>query len=1163
MNLILYKSTEKQFADNGLGILSDAYNAGVHEVQNGEFTLTFYYPIDGVRFSDIKTDNIVTAKPNSTDAVHAFRIFSSVPDIFNKYVTVTAESITNDLLGKVVKSFSYTGTGIDTFKQLAANSGLDSTMMVQSDLTDSHTISVETTNVLAAVVAAATKTWTGEIKRENNMVSMLSRRGRNYPMKFSLNKNIQGIKITTSTSDVIAGIYPYVRYSNDSGQQDTVIFGDLVKSAHYSEYANPRTTTVAIQGRRSSDTSADKNLPIIDNKTQLNAAAATWFSLKDNMGIDQPTVTVAIDIVSVQQTTDYTIFPNNLDVGLFDKVQVDLSEYGISLDMTVSEITYDPIYERVSSIVLGDLAKKVTSDISATIEKISQVKEVAYDAVANAGSANALSSLASGAAQQAVQDARNAADAADIASQGAAQAQQAAADASNTAVQAQSAANKATDIANQTSAALDRTNAMASAASSMASQATTAAGDAKVAASSASSMASQANESLQQTLNDVKTAQETANLAKQQAENNATVAQSAVDVANTVKQQFGDLSVGGRNLYTDTKNFDNLALWVGSSYWKKTTDTYKGLAVVQTTQDWSGLSQYIPVKKGDVLTYSVYAKYTSGTATSKIFWSLNHPTEGSYSTATTDPYNNVVTITDSWQRISATAVATSDGYLRPRLERNNNKTNTLQISGIKLETGNLPTDWTPAPEDIQADITSAQTSANTANTNAGKAQNTADTANSAINNLSIGGRNLVINSKNQQVYIGVNASNDFGKFLYILANGNNTGGLYNSFGVNMPMAISFDWSITGSNISGSFFPQWNTSPWFINTDTVQAVTVSSTNTSGHYSYVGKVLSSWSSTSATALTIRTDNLQGTLTLTNFKFEKGNKPTDWTPAPEDVQAELAKTTTYGTTPPTNPQNGAVWYDTSQTPNVEKRYNSSTQTWITVQFSSYNIAAMAITAAQLAANSVTSQSIAANAINASKIQAGTITGAQMAAHTITAALIDVTDLHVYAANIDGKLTANQIDTANLYVGGSNIQVPDPADSTGQTMISASELAIRQANQISTNATNINNGFTQITGNMQDYVDSRFDPLKTGFDNLNGYVQVRNGVIYLGDSSNPVILTLDNDGISFINGSTILAQFTDKSLSIVDTKASLRLGKFAFQPRTNGNLSFVWIDQ
>lgn len=157
----------------------------------------------------------------------------------------------------------------------------------------------------------------------------------------------------------------------------------------------------------------------------------------------------------------------------------------------------------------------------------------------------------------------------------------------------------------------------------------------------------------------------------------------------------------GDNLYTDTKNFDNLESWYTSNYWTKNTDTYKGLAVLQTTANWKGLSQYIQVKKGDILTYSVYAKNISGTGNSNIYWALSTSPEGSYSSATSSPTNSTVAITDSWQRVSGTTVATSDGYLRPRLERSDGNTNTLQVSGIKVEKGSVPTPYSPAPSDAE------------------------------------------------------------------------------------------------------------------------------------------------------------------------------------------------------------------------------------------------------------------------------------------------------------------------------------------------------------------------------------------------------------------------------------------------------------------------------
>jgi len=57
---------------------------------------------------------------------------------------------------------------------------------------------------------------------------------------------------------------------------------------------------------------------------------------------------------------------------------------------------------------------------------------------------------------------------------------------------------------------------------------------------------------------------------------------------------------------------------------------------------------------------------------------------------------------------------------------------TYIFKNIKLEKGNKATDWTPAPEDVQAEIDSAKQEALTAASNA---QTSANTANTAIGNL--------------------------------------------------------------------------------------------------------------------------------------------------------------------------------------------------------------------------------------------------------------------------------------------------------------------------------------------------------------------------------------------------------------------------------------------
>ncbi len=93
--------------------------------------------------------------------------------------------------------------------------------------------------------------------------------------------------------------------------------------------------------------------------------------------------------------------------------------------------------------------------------------------------------------------------------------------------------------------------------------------------------------------------------------------------------------------------------------------------------------------------------------------------------------------------------------------------------------------------------------------------------------------------------------------------------------------ISFDWETTVT--SGDFQIQYNGWPYSV----FKAIVLSDTNTSGHVENTVTLHRSSNATTATGISCRLDDLTGFITFSNFKLEIGNKATDWTPAPEDVQ------------------------------------------------------------------------------------------------------------------------------------------------------------------------------------------------------------------------------------------------------------------------------------
>ncbi|MCB7465323.1 phage head spike fiber domain-containing protein [Lactiplantibacillus plantarum] len=163
-------------------------------------------------------------------------------------------------------------------------------------------------------------------------------------------------------------------------------------------------------------------------------------------------------------------------------------------------------------------------------------------------------------------------------------------------------------------------------------------------------------------------------------------------------------SAVGTNLYVDTKDFDNPSAWNHWGYSYKTGEKINGLTVMGTKANWSGLGQIIQVKKGDTYTFSVYARYESGTGKSKVFLT---PDSG---LSVVNIANIQVSLNETWQRVTETVTITSDGQINARIERTDDNTNTLLIAGPKLERGSKATDWCPNPSEIltQADYAKIQ-----------------------------------------------------------------------------------------------------------------------------------------------------------------------------------------------------------------------------------------------------------------------------------------------------------------------------------------------------------------------------------------------------------------------------------------------------------------------
>lgn len=307
---------------------------------------------------------------------------------------------------------------------------------------------------------------------------------------------------------------------------------------------------------------------------------------------------------------------------------------------------------------------------------------------------------------------------------------------------------------------------------------------------------------------------------------------------------IANISVGGRNLFPVSL--------LSNGYFSGTSGN-----IITANLAHKSYNQRIPTLSNRYITYQVWNPdlvVNTGYTNRIVFFDANNSLTGfkdipklngsSYQTMTVEIPQNAVSV--SLGAIMGVEIASD---VAPNIR-------------VKFEFGNKATDWQPAPEDVTNNAITAATT--------------------AISALQIGGRNLAKGTGTAITSTSNTGTNRTTTLYYLVQSWL---ALYNRGYTKL--SVSFDWRYVGSTPSGTFRLQQNSSPYASLSNTI---TLTDTNTSGRISgFLMTPASNW--TDLTAIAIRRDNMNGAIEISNFKIEIGTKSTDWTPAPEDIIADLA--------------------------------------------------------------------------------------------------------------------------------------------------------------------------------------------------------------------------------------------------------------------------------
>ena len=419
------------------------------------------------------------------------------------------------------------------------------------------------------------------------------------------------------------------------------------------------------------------------------------------------------------------------------------------------------------------------------------------------------------------------------------------------------------------------------------------------------------------------------------------------NTTSKIQNAVNNIQVGGTNLLPGTKL---LTAGIKSPSFIS-SDTYLGFKIMHCNhtdddfKDTYSFSNLINVEPNTEYTLSFYAKGSGAIHT------FLHPNAVSYgknsngSTTNSTDGNITTTVTNEWKRywITWKTLSNMSGSKNLIISRIS-KGSDIYICGAKFEKGNKPTDWTPAPEDISADISTAKqeaiTSANNTLTstisnyytkaqtdsqiniakeaiNLGVSSTYETKANveTKINNIAIGGTNLIANSNfAKNAYWSTNSTtayNDNGyngnRCITITRSGSTnssrtgTTSTTNSINDVIPKGTIFTLSgwvyvHSGSGIptldedNSSFFLRCFrvTDDAIVDVINIPIPRTTEVNKWVYFSKSGTIFENYKAHPSVSFYL---GKNGKISLSQVKLEYGNKATSWTAAPEDIQSEIS--------------------------------------------------------------------------------------------------------------------------------------------------------------------------------------------------------------------------------------------------------------------------------
>ena len=224
--LYLLESDTRNVKWNGIP-LHEATSAIIKEQMNGDFILTVRYPITDSEIYQLFREDMLIKAPAPVIGPQLFRIKKPVEN--DDHLEITAYHITDDVMQRSINPLSVNKQSCwQALSQLVqvAKSPIND-FSFTSDITYRRTINTKEVETLYSVLMdgahSIVGTWEGEMVRDNFAISIKRNRGEDRGVIISTHKNLKSYQRTKNSQNVVTRIHAKSTFKAEGAKEDTTI----------------------------------------------------------------------------------------------------------------------------------------------------------------------------------------------------------------------------------------------------------------------------------------------------------------------------------------------------------------------------------------------------------------------------------------------------------------------------------------------------------------------------------------------------------------------------------------------------------------------------------------------------------------------------------------------------------------------------------------------------------------------------------------------------------------------------------------------------------------------------------------------------------------------------------------------------------------------------